>query len=616
MQSERKPNRAKLLLFIALILIVVGGLLANLTQTNWGKVDVRDIRFVGTNGVVMSGLLYVPDGVTNKAPAPGILAIHGYFNSREQQGSFAIELSRRGYVVLALDQTGHGYSDPAVATNAFGGPDGLKYLSSLDIVDKNNIGMEGHSMGGWAILNAAKVYPDGYKSMVLEGSGTGGIGNLVYGVPAGTTTWPRNLCVVLSKWDEFSAVMWGSYNPKAPDTGNMNIPSNIGNANAMKAQFGTTDPVVVGQLYGSIANGTVRVLYQPAVIHPADMENTAAVGDAVDWFQKTLTGGQQIPASSQVWYWKEIGTLIAMIGMILLLFPVGSLLLSGVGFFRELQMAPAAPKSAKGIGWWIAALIFAALPAVTYFHFTSYTTTWKFNPSSLFAQPMTNQLMLWVLLLGAASLVLFLLWHYAFNRKAQASAADYGLSWGTGFMGMGWMKILKSFLLALTVVVIAYATLVFSVWLFGTDFRFWVLTFKPMNALQFRVFLSYLLPFGAFFFILSLALHGELRPGKEGKEISMGKEMLINFAMMVIGFLVLLAWQYIPLITGGQLMWPGQQLVTCLIYQLLPVFTIISLVLTYFYRKTGHIYAGVFLIALLITWSLTAGQAIGYNIMP
>ena len=124
MQSESQTNRAKLLLWIALILIVHGGLLANLTQTNWGKVDVRDIRFVGTNGVVMSALLYVPDGVTNKTPAPGILAIHGYINSRETQDGFAIEFARRGYVVLALDQTGHGYSDPAAFANAFGGMDG------------------------------------------------------------------------------------------------------------------------------------------------------------------------------------------------------------------------------------------------------------------------------------------------------------------------------------------------------------------------------------------------------------------------------------------------------------------------------------------------------------
>ncbi len=609
MQNESHSRRAVVLLWIALILILAGGLLANLVQTNFGKVDVRDIRFVGTNGTVMSALLYIPDGVTNTTPAPGVLCIHGYFNSREQQGSFAIELSRRGYVVLALDETGHGYSDPPAFANAFGGIDGLAYLRSLDIVDKDNIGMEGHSMGGWAIGHAANVFKDGYKSMVLEGSGTGGI----FGVPAGDATWPRNLCVVFSKWDEFTSTMWGSFDPQNPDPVDMTVPSNVVNANRLKAQFGTTQPVEIGKIYGSITDGTARQLVMPPVIHPADMQHSGTVGAAVDWFQKTLTGGQQIPASNQVWHWKEIGTLIAMIGMILLLFPVGSLLTNSVGFFRELQMAPSAPRLINGVKGWIlwlvGAVLFTGIPATFYLHFTGLATDWEFNASTLFPQGITNQLMLWVLLIGAISLGLFLFWHFVFNRKA--SAADYGLSWGTGFMGVGWMKIIKSFLLALTIAFIAYLTLAVSAWFFKTDFRYWVVTFKPMDALHFRIFLSYLIPFAAFFVILSLAMHGQLRPGgKEGKEMSMGKEMLINIVLMVLGFLVLLAVQYIPLISGGALTYASESLLTCVIYQLIPIFVIVALVNTYFYRKTGHIYVGAFLVSLLVTWSLTAGQVV------
>ena len=397
MQVEGKPSRAKLLLSIALILIVVGGLLAHLINTDGGNVKVRDVRFIGTNGTLMSALLYIPNGVTAKTPAPGVLCIHGYFNSREQQASFAIELSRRGYVVLALDETGHGYSDSPAFANAFGGLDGLKYLSSLDIVDKTNIGLEGHSMGGWAVGIAAAYMPTSYKSIVLEGSGTGGI----FGVPAGNTTWPRNLCVVLSKWDEFSKTMWGSVDPKAPDPVDMNVPANVADSVRLKAQFGTTSSVVVGQLYGSIAAGTARELLQPAVIHPADMEDTTAVGDAVSWFQQTLTGGKQIPVSNQIWYWKEIGTLIAMIGMIMLLFPVGSLLLANVPFFKELEAAPGPPKtSGKGVSWWIGAVLFTGISAAVYFYFIGLPATWKFNASSLFPEGVTNQLMIWALLLG------------------------------------------------------------------------------------------------------------------------------------------------------------------------------------------------------------------------
>src|SRR5882724_13167608 len=160
------------LAIVGAALILAGGVLAYLTQTS-GGIQIRDVRFTGAKGNIMSALLYIPPNATAKTPAPGVLAVHGYINSRETQDGFAIEFARRGYVVLALDQTGHGYSDPPAFANGFGGPDGLAYLRGLDFVDKNNIGLEGHSMGGWTVLAAATAMPDDYKSMVLEGSSTG-----------------------------------------------------------------------------------------------------------------------------------------------------------------------------------------------------------------------------------------------------------------------------------------------------------------------------------------------------------------------------------------------------------------------------------------------------------
>ena len=185
------------------ILILAGGLLAHLTQTA-GGIRIQDVRFKGAKGNTMSALLYIPANATAQTPAPGILAVHGYINSRETQDGFAIEFARRGYVVLALDQTGHGYSDPPAFANGFGGPDGLAYLRSLDIVDKNNIGLEGHSMGGWTVLAAATAMPNDYKSMVLEGSSTG-----KPFAADGTASWPRNLALVFAQYEEFSTLMWG-----------------------------------------------------------------------------------------------------------------------------------------------------------------------------------------------------------------------------------------------------------------------------------------------------------------------------------------------------------------------------------------------------------------------
>src|ERR1700721_1231222 len=101
------------------ILILAGGLLAHLTQTA-GGIRIEDVRFKGAKGNTMSALLYIPPNATAQTPAPGILAVKRYINSRETQDGFAIEFARRGYVVLDLDQTGHGYSDGPAFPTRFG----------------------------------------------------------------------------------------------------------------------------------------------------------------------------------------------------------------------------------------------------------------------------------------------------------------------------------------------------------------------------------------------------------------------------------------------------------------------------------------------------------------
>jgi len=213
----------------------------------------------------------------------------------------------------------------------------------------------------------------------------------------------------------------------------------------------------------------------------------------------------------------------------------------------------------------------------------------------------------WLLLVGIIAVVLFLIWHFAFNRKAKATASDYGLAWGKK---LDWVKIGKSFLLAFLVAFVGYLTLMLSAWLFTVDFRFWVFAVKPMSAIHLRSFLSYLIPFILFFIAIGTVLHGQLRPtGRKGNELSLGSEMAINVALLVLGFIGLLLFQYIPLLTGGTLALRGEILFTIIAIQILPIMTIAALAYTYFYRKTGHIYVGAFLCAMLVTWILVASQA-------
>jgi pimeloyl-ACP methyl ester carboxylesterase len=588
MNSNDSLKNAKRILVLALLLIFIGGLLAWWIQTGGNTIKIKDVRFAGSNGKLNSALLYIPPGVTNKTPAPGIVATHGYINSRETHDGFAIEFARRGYVVLCPDQSGHGFSDPPAFGNGFGGMDTLKYFRTLDIVDPKNIGLEGHSMGGWASTVAASVNPDGYQSFLYASSSPG-----TYGVAEGTPTFPRNAAIIFSLYDEFSGLMW-----KTP------IPSQVGKTEKMKKMFNTTEDIQVGKLYGSIQDGTARKLYSPAVIHPRVHFNAEGIAAGIDWFQLTLKGGKNLPPSDQVWQWKELGNFIALIGMILLLFPVGVLLLN-TNFFKELSQDPPERKSASGIGWWIGALITTALPIPLFIWAYGWSGKGIAKASWLWPQNITTTIMYWLLVLALVSLVLFLIWHFVFNKNA--AGVNYGLTWKD--KGVDWMKIWKSFLLAVLICFAGYLTLSISFWIFKTDYRLWVFAIKPMTALQFRIFLSYLIPLAVFYLVLALCLHGQLRIGKDGEETPFWKEAIVNIVVLILGYFVIEMYHYLPLFAGGALGVAGGSLWFIVMFQFFPIFAIIGLVSTYFFRKTGHIYTGAFLSAMLVTWIVVAGQA-------
>jgi pimeloyl-ACP methyl ester carboxylesterase len=554
------------LFLIGAALILVGALLAHLTQTS-GGIKIHDVRFTGTNATPMSGLLYVPNNATAKTPAPGILAVHGYINSRETQSGFAIEYARRGYVVLALDQTGHGYSGGFAFGNGFGGPDGLRYLRSLDIVDTNNIGMEGHSMGGGSILAAAQAYPNDYKSMVLEGSATRTLFS-----PPGDAAFPRNVAVVFSKYDEFSQMMWGVA------SGNQIVDSP-----KLLGLFGTDTTVVPQRVYGSIEEGTARALYIPATTHPGDHISHEAIGDSIEWFQKTLQGGTPLPRTDQIWLRKEIGTLISLIGFVLLLLGAFEVLLKQPYFAALAE--PTVPVSyRRDLKWWLMFALTALVPVLSFFYFFGLGAKWL-PPSSWFPQGITNQVMVWALLNGAITLLLGLV----LRRGSKGASSRW----------------LPSLVIALATVGIGYVSLLLIDFLFKTDFRFWVVALKLLSLAQFKSFLIYLLPFTLFFIIAFRSLHSFLAV----KGDSPSTHYMAGIGALALGFAAFLVVQYLPLFTAGHILVPTQALNTIISIQFLPLMTILAVIAVFTWRRTNSYLPGALIAGLFVTWYIVAGTA-------
>jgi len=565
-----------LLAIVGLILIVAGGLLAHFIQTA-GGIRVQDIRFQGAKGNTMSALLYIPANATPQTPAPGILAVHGYINSRETQDGFAIEFARRGYVVLALDQTGHGYSDPPAFANGFGGPDGLAHLRSLEFVDKSNIGLEGHSMGGWTVLAAATAMPNDYKSMVLEGSSTG-----KPFAAEGTPAWPRNVALVFAQYEEFSTLMWGV--DKARD---------VTRSPKLQAMFGIQGPVEPGKVYGDIAQGTARVLYTPAITHPAEHISHEAIGYSLDWFARTLQGGTPRPADDQIWFAKEIGTLIALIGFVVLLLGVFDGLLEAPAF-SHLRLPEAAdgtmpePVAASGRRWTVAFILSAFIPALTYYPAFALGGTFV-TPSAYLPQGITNQIMVWAIINALITLALM---PFAPKRRSRS-----------GVLG-------PSLLIALATAVIGYAALWLADLAFKIDFRFWIVALKLMSGKQVLIFLIYLVPLTGFFVIALHVLHRNFST----LAASRGALYLTNMLALTLGFIVLLALQYGTLWLAGKLFNPLPDpgfvpLSTIVAIQFVPLLAIVGAIATFTWRRTGTSLPGALISGIVVTWYVVAGTA-------
>jgi len=564
------------LAIVGLVLIVAGGLLAHLTQTA-GGIRISDVRFTGAKGNTMSALLYLPPNATAQTPAPGILAVHGYINSRETQDGFAIEFARRGYVVLALDQTGHGYSDPPAFANGFGGPDGLAHLRSLDMVDKANIGLEGHSMGGWTILAAAAAMPDAYKAMVLEGSSTG-----KPFAAEGTAAWPRNLALVFARYEEFSDLMWGVARA-----------SDVTQSPKLQALFGTAGPIEPGKIYGDVAQGTSRLLHTPAITHPAEHISHQAIGYSLDWFAKTLQGGTPRPADDQIWFRKEIGTLVALLGFVALVIGVFDGLLEAAAFSR-LRLPEIADGTmpahvaAEGRRWTAALLLSAFIPALTYYPAFALAGTFV-KPSAWLPQGITNQIVVWALINAAIALALR---PFAPKRASRA-----------GVIG-------PSVAIAVASVAAGYAALWLADLAFKIDFRFWIVALKLLSAKQFLIALIYLVPFTAFFIIALHVLHRNFSTMATPR----GALYLTNIAALSLGFAVLLALQYGTLFATGKLFNPLPDpgfvpLSTIVAIQFVPLLAIVAVISTFTWRRTGTSLPGALICGMLVTWYVVAGTA-------
>lgn len=332
-----KRNRI-LLLLLALVLIVGGSYGAHYVNTNKGRTDVQRIDFDTDRGT-LSGLLYTPEGTSAATPRPAIIVTHGYLNSGEMQDLNAIELSRRGFVVLALDMYDHGHSK---AKESFTGSfmnfwptamwDAAQYMYKQPYVlkdEKGNglIGVTGHSMGGFS--SAMAIYEDekafeknGYRTIftsLTHGSDyywTGFLGLTTE--LAAQHSGGRTLGKLAAQFDEFF------FNTDPNVRGDV-IKKNYVGTTGGKTFLEQEEPKA--ETWYDTADGGKRIVYQPYEIHPWNHFSKVSTGHTVDFyltaFEDYSESLNSLPAANQIWLYKELANGAALLGFLLLILSLG-----------------------------------------------------------------------------------------------------------------------------------------------------------------------------------------------------------------------------------------------------------------------------------------------------
>jgi hypothetical protein len=607
---DEKANRSdkgvhsSLLIFLVCVAILVGAVVvASLTQRDFGRVDVTNVVYKNYNDIPVRAKLLRPVEATEKNPMPGLVHIHGYQNNRETGDAYCIELARRGFVVLNIDAIGRGNSglpnDPKDPTfdKTYGGSTSLKVLRSLPFVDPDYVGMLGHSLGAEMAYQVALGDP-GVNALVISG--------FAY-TQAASATSPRNMLMIIGKWDEYRKRM----------TGTNDIEKEWMSTAQTRKVIPVADPQI-GVTYGDFEQGTARRVYVPRTIHFMESHDRGGISEMLEWMKKALRPPEQlwIDSTSQTWPIKEWATLMAMLACFASLLPLGRIFL-GMRFFRPLEAGPTgnyscSTKSYLKYSTINGVLMWLYLPLI----FVLFGLHIYLVPiDGVFPMMMVNGVVWWFFWVNVIGFFLFKRWLRKESQKTGHTWADAGLSYREDRFGLESGKLAKTVLLALVLFGFAYFSEHLLEQILIVDFRF-LFPFASDLTLERAWLCLHYLPFMLVGFVfMGVFLHGQLRRPARGSRLATWMSWSFwNLVAMITPVVLFLMIQYVPLFTTGfiPLVGPGGMFVAFIhgLFHIIGVLIIVVPLSTWFYQLTGKVYLGALLNALIVTWMFVSSQVV------
>lgn len=543
---DKVKKQAKIWLCIGIALMLLCSIVVSSVQTNGGKVDMKELTIETDKGYYMSAYLMIPEGATAENPAPAVVTSHGYLNNKEMQDANYVELARRGFVVLAIDQPCHGDSQVMAVRNADGVYQGVLALSRMPFVDVSRIGITGHSMGGGSCNSAVAEDNENGTNLIsavllncADATYKDADGNFanIYG--------SRDVAILAAQYDEF-------FHKYTDESGvAREAPYFLQGINSQSFLNFGVDPTglearTAYTVYTETIDGeeAVRVIYNPDIIHPWSHFSAKATASVAEFFSMTLGAPNPLPGNDQVWQWKEAFNFVGLLGFVVFICAF-SILMVYTPVFSSLRAAepvqPAKLADGKGKLWFWLSLAAGAL-----FSMLIYRWILKIGTSMKVSQTEAMGLGLWSTLCGVFTILSMVVFYYCYGKKRGLSLEALGVKISGKKLGL-------TVLLAVIVVAVSYGCVFVADYFFYADFRIWTLAIKA-----FEVPILKYLPYGLLFvtfYVASSVANNCFNYNEIG-----GKSWIntIIVALMTALPALILPWiQYITYYSTGAMKWPG-----------------------------------------------------------
>ncbi len=661
---KRKQTRYLAILAILLAAVFLCMALADNIQRDGGSIAV-------TEGIIMSDAgdlsykLYTPKTATAENPAPGVLLLHGYQNDHETCAAYAIELARRGAVVLTIDEYGHGTTVPgmmargvvnhkvtvnfgedseeagtfveiggedrykllmnfsnlsffderyttdaqgnSITDSSMGGVAAYGLLASLPNVDNSRLAVSGHSMGTWASWTVAAAYAGteiSPKATVLQ------CGELfrdsVYDSEKITF---NNVLLLQAKYEEFS--YFRDYQLTVTDELlKSDLRTEFLGCTPEEAAWNTT--------YGDFTDGSARRIQLLQTNHRLTTHDGNGIAAAMTWLDSAIDLPNDLAPTDQVAMGKEVLVLVAMLCAVAATLPLMELLLTVPFFAAIVQPLPSKNSMKSKKSWWTGAAITIVLAAASYPFMTQLGHGLLPLPESIFRMTVGNGFVSWYGILILIMLGTTLISARKAKKKGKVlSRHEMGLAPAEKPGKVGWGLLGRSAVLVVCMLALVYALVAVCQAIFQLDFRFIWPFFKTFTPVRFGQFFVYI-PFFALFYILNnskifagLRTKGTYEPGAKG----FLRCWLPYLLVMLGGTLIVILLEYVPFFLG---IGPGADVLfgsafggpfMSLLILFAPQVLGFSLICTYCYRRTGNVYTGALTVAALACWIVTGGSA-------